>query len=648
MNVAAVPEELKALPQWVTWQVGIRDGRPTKIPLNPKTGGPGKSNDPATWGTFDQALSHYQAHQGNGIAGIGFVFSVNDRFCGIDLDKCRDPETGQLNFCAQSLITFLNTYHEVSPSGTGIHAIAACNWPVKAGNSKALPCGMKIEIFDRLRYFTITGHRLPGGPTKIEDRQNELMTLHRELFTKPRNTPRAASGPSPTLDLDDAELIDRAHKAANGCKFSQLWRGDTSGYPSPSEADFALCEMLAFWTGGDPARIERLFSQSGLGQRDKWRQRPDYRERTIQEALAQTTNFYTPGKGKGPKPEGGQKRNGSQERLEGGNGQTQGKEKTSGSGSRQGGGKSGPQIRLVTAAELECIEFKEPKWIVPEILPEGLDLLSSRPKKGKTWWGLNISVAKATGGCALGRAHLRLEPGKVLYLALEDKLRRAKQRLRIIMGNDPFPEELILTDTWPRLDQGGLEALSTFLKEHNDCRLVIIDSFAKIKPVRPKNADAYEFEMAWGGALQSLAQERQVCILLIYHNRKSEGEDPIDDVMGSTSLTAAVDAVLILRRGRGEADGTLLVTGRDVEEQELAMKFHPAEGLWELLGTAAECAISQQRKEILAVLKETGPQTVAQLVKILGKNYDTVRVTIGRMREAGLVRLREDGKYEVT
>jgi DNA-binding transcriptional ArsR family regulator len=177
--------------------------------------------------------------------------------------------------------------------------------------------------------------------------------------------------------------------------------------------------------------------------------------------------------------------------------------------------------------------------------------------------------------------------------------------------------------------------------------MVVVDSFAKIKPVRPKNSDPYEFDMAWGGLLQSLAQERQVCILLIYHNRKSEGEDPLDDVIGSTGLTGAVDAVLILRRGRGQADGTLLVTGRDVEEQELALKFHPGEGLWELIGPAAECAISQERKEILLILSEAGPKTLAQLAKILNKKYDAVRMILARMKDAGLVRMKESGEYQI-
>jgi DNA-binding transcriptional ArsR family regulator len=644
LKLTAIPEELKYRPQWVTWKSVERDGKLTKIPLDPETGGPGKSNDPATWGTFDKAVSHYQAHQGNGIAGIGFVFSPDDPFTGVDLDHALVD--GSPRLCARLLLRHLGTYSEVSPSGKGAHVILKGKLPA-GGNRKQFSCGLGIELYDRGRFFTVTGHHLPGTPTAVENRQAELEALHRKIFFGAQVDPRSEGprpGPSPTLDLSDRELIEKASAARNGEKFSRLWAGDWegAGYPSQSEGDLGLAMSLAFWTGGDPERIDRLFRQSGL-YREKW-DRPDYREKTIGKALAQTTEFYTPGKGTASGA--GQNRDGDQtaherEKAPGGNGNGQGAQEAP---------RPGPQtstIRFVTGAELQAIEFKEPAWVVPGILPEGLCLFSARPKKGKTWWSLNISVAKATGGCALNKQDLRLEQGKVLYLALEDKLRRAQKRLKTIMGDAPFPEDLILAETWPRLDKGGLEALRDFLKDHDDCKMVVVDSFAKIKPVRPKNSDPYEFDMAWGGLLQSLAQERQVCILLIYHNRKSEGEDPLDDVIGSTGLTGAVDAVLILRRGRGQADGTLLVTGRDVEEQELALKFHPGEGLWELIGPAAECAISQERKEILLILSEAGPKTLAQLAKILNKKYDAVRMILARMKDAGLVRMKESGEYQI-
>lgn len=303
-------------------------------------------------------------------------------------------------------------------------------------------------------------------------------------------------------------------------------------------------------------------------------------------------------------------------------------------------------IKFVTGRKLQSIEFKDPAWVVPGILPEGLCLLSARPKKGKTWIALGVSSAKAAGGCALGKGELRLTQGKVLYLALEDKLRRAQKRLKIIIGDAQFPKDLILAESWPRLDKGGLKALQDFLKEYDDCKMVVIDSFVKIKPPRPKNVDPYDFDMAVGGALQSLAQERQICLLLIYHNRKSEGEDPLDDVIGSTGLTGAVDAVLILRRGRGQADATLFVTGRDVEEQELAMKFHPGEGLWELLGDAADYAKSQERLEILGIIQEHGPKTPKELSEIIGKKQNSVKGLLFKMAKDQELKS-VGGRYEI-
>lgn len=156
-----IPRELKARPQWVLWKYETRAGK--KVPYNPADPEKkSKSNDPDTWGSYAQALKHYEAHKNNGIAGIGFMFSADDPYTGVDIDHCRDPETGKLKYCAQILIEYLDSYSEASPSGTGIHTITKAKWPVNSGNSKTFPCGMKIEVYDRLRYLTMTGHHLKG------------------------------------------------------------------------------------------------------------------------------------------------------------------------------------------------------------------------------------------------------------------------------------------------------------------------------------------------------------------------------------------------------------------------------------------------------------------------------------------------------
>ncbi|MGD0827802.1 MAG: hypothetical protein ABSA09_06910 [Desulfobaccales bacterium] len=156
-------------------------------------------------------------------------------------------------------------------------------------------------MYDRGRYFTMTGHHLEGTPATIEPRQGELEALHTEIFGKPPEEP----GQPPPKDtgadpeLSDFALIDKAKLAANGRKFEKLWRGDIGEYEGDdNRGDLALCSLLAFWTGPDPGRIDRLFRQSEL-MRKKW-DRPTagstYGAITIDKALAGMTEFYTPGR----------------------------------------------------------------------------------------------------------------------------------------------------------------------------------------------------------------------------------------------------------------------------------------------------------------------------------------------------------------
>jgi putative DNA primase/helicase len=145
-----IPEALKARTQWVCY-------RQDKSPVNPKSGEDAKANDPNTWGGYSQALTYYENHKGNGIAGIGYEFSYYDPYCGIDLDHCRDPETGQITPWAWEIIKQFNSYTEISPSGTGVHIIIEGKLPLGANHQKNLEGGGKIEIYDCLRYFTVTG-----------------------------------------------------------------------------------------------------------------------------------------------------------------------------------------------------------------------------------------------------------------------------------------------------------------------------------------------------------------------------------------------------------------------------------------------------------------------------------------------------------
>ena len=213
------------------------------------------------------------------------MFSESDPFCGIDLDKCRNKETGELESWAAGIVSEMDSYTEISPSGTGIHIITKGKLPGSKNRSG------KIEMYDRLRYFTMTGNILHGSPATINDKQESLTKLYSRTFKEDSLPQERKPAPRP-LDFSDRELIQKIEASDQGAKFSRLWRGDTAEYGSDdSAADLALCSILRFWTGGDAGRIDSLFRQSGL-MRDKWT-RADYRARTI-EAACKTQEYYDP------------------------------------------------------------------------------------------------------------------------------------------------------------------------------------------------------------------------------------------------------------------------------------------------------------------------------------------------------------------
>ena len=279
----AETQSIRDLRQWVCWRSEEREGKLTKIPYSPLTGGKASSTNPGTWAGYSEAVAAYKER---GYDGIGFVFTKEDEFVGVDLDHCRN-EKGDLEDWAQEIVDELDSYTEVSPSGTGVHILLRATLP--DGRNRKGP----IEIYGHGRYFTVSGQHLEGTPRAIENRQQQILAFRRRVLEDPATT----NGQETACSLVDSglsnqEILMQAATAENGEKFQRLWAGDTSGYSSGSEADQALCSLLAFWTGPDSDRISALFRQSGL-YREKW-ERKDYRDRTVSKALEGRTQFYRP------------------------------------------------------------------------------------------------------------------------------------------------------------------------------------------------------------------------------------------------------------------------------------------------------------------------------------------------------------------
>ncbi len=279
-DASAFPAQLVATPHWAPYKLILRDGVRTKLPLNPHDRSGAKSNDPTTWGTFAEA------HKLAKMFGYGVGFFLAPPYVGVDADHCLDPETGQLTPIATSVFGSLDTYTEVSVSGDGVKAIALGKKP----GGRCRRNGLALEIYEERRFFALTGQRLDDAPLAINDCQEAIEHIYGAAFGSER-PPSAPRTPGTVVDEDERDVV--AWLDEHRPKFGPLWRGDTSAYDSPSSADQALCNILAWRVGGDAARVESIFAQSGLV-REKWEQRPDYRTRTIEKAINGVTRFWEP------------------------------------------------------------------------------------------------------------------------------------------------------------------------------------------------------------------------------------------------------------------------------------------------------------------------------------------------------------------
>ena len=286
-----IPDEMKALPNWICWEA-VPDERShsgiSKKPINPLTGGNAQSNNPSTWSDFDTAVNASKNY-----AGIGFMFSNSD-FFGVDLDDMpndiADFRNGGANNIVAEFVNTLQSYAEYSQSGAGIHIICKGKLP-KGGRRKKHDFG-GFEMYEHGRFFVMTGDYC-SEYVSIADCTESIKALHEKYIGGGKEpTPRQLTAVS--LNTAD-EIVRAAANAKNGNTFRSLYAGSIAGYGSQSEADLALCNMLAFWTGCDADKMDAIFRQSGL-MREKWDRKQSgstYGALTIQKAIAGCHTVYT-------------------------------------------------------------------------------------------------------------------------------------------------------------------------------------------------------------------------------------------------------------------------------------------------------------------------------------------------------------------
>lgn len=289
-----------------------------------------------------------------------------------------------------------------------------------------------------------------------------------------------------------------------------------------------------------------------------------------------------------------------------------------------------------TPAELYATEFPEPQWAVPDIIPVGLTFLAGRPKVGKSWLALQIAGAVGTGGRALDRS---VKQGRVLYIALEDPPRRLKNR--IAKQRIPGAAAITFETTWTALPDGGLIDIQKML-ETDSYTLIVIDTLSRALG-KADQQDLAEMTTILGN-LQRMAQLYNLAILLIDHHRKPAGmiANPIDDILGSTAKAAVADAALGLTKEQGKHGATLQVTGRDLEELELALDWDGLTCSWQVLGEAGEVRKQSFGAEVVQAIRDITtdgevPATTGNIANHLSRNKAQVSRALADLLQEGFV-----------
>lgn len=287
-----VPEEMRALDNWVVWQTQptkkvTDDGEPVLDKVLKRTNGAAASStDASTWSSFHDA---YQSYINGEFDGIGFVFEPENKIIGLDMDgHFNDGEP--LTEFAETICS--TTYVEVSPSGTGAHAYFIGELPEQIKHKyKDTKNNTELELYNGGRYFTFTGEMV--GTQEISDNQRTIDDLVKFYFKK--------DDVETEIEIHDARTPfvlptqDVKKRMLKNDKISRLFNGDISDYGNDdSSADMALANYLAFWTSKHYKQMDDIFRESGL-MRDKWDEKrgdDTYGERTLKKAIAECRDVY--------------------------------------------------------------------------------------------------------------------------------------------------------------------------------------------------------------------------------------------------------------------------------------------------------------------------------------------------------------------
>lgn len=507
-----IPLELRYLNQWVNWGYKMQDGRRMKIPYDPEGNGTkAMTNNPLTWTSFEQTVKTYNENH-DFYNGIGFVFTEDDAYCGIDFDDCFEEVEGvrRLKPDVSYWVDRFDSYTEASPSGNGLHIIVKANL-IKGGHRHA-----KYEIYDSGRYFTFTGIPYEDVAKPIAERQDISDEFVAKCFL---NKGKIVSNCTNTRVTDEnkksisiTEPLDKAFTAKNGNKIKSLYEGNITSYASPSEADMALCAMLAFYCSGEPQILDAMFRRSAL-YRSKWDEKHNgngetYGEMTISNALATCNKFYN------------------------------WNNKTINKQVKHYGNEVTLSSQLFDEGweRMSDVVKTETEWLLGNILAKGeITIIAGEESGGKSWLAFAFASILSRGEDLDGKVCDKTK--RIFLLSCENKTSTViKERLDLLEANQEyiFSNSKLLDLSEPK----NFCALEEKIEELKPS-LIIIDPVNKYFGSR---IDLHRDNQVASliGKLEELARKSNIAILLLHHITKYE-----KTIAGSYAFASACRLVYI-------------------------------------------------------------------------------------------------------
>lgn len=288
-----------------------------------------------------------------------------------------------------------------------------------------------------------------------------------------------------------------------------------------------------------------------------------------------------------------------------------------------------PTLVLTSASELMVKDIPPIDFLVDGLLPQGLALLAAPPKYGKSWMALDLCLAVASGADFLGH---KTHQADTYYMALEDSERRMKTRLETLLADNEPPSGCHISYDAPNLDSDLLTQLEEVLKSFPGIRLIIIDTLQKIRGMVNSREGAYAADYRELGTLKKFADQHNISILLIHHLRKMiDTSDPFTMISGTNGVLGSVDTAMVLSKAaRSDDNTTLSIVGRDIDSDDIVLRFDPDSCRWTVVGSAQDVAAQRNRQSY-----EANP--IVQTVRaLLAQNPDGWQGTMTDLLAAGV------------